>query len=435
MVASLRLYVLLAAGLVLFFLMYFHPIFQLVGLMYDLVLFVALVVDWQMTPSRKLLSAVRAVSDRLSIGRKNEVVLEIFNQGRSSLSMKVRDDSPVGLERDVQEFAFALAGNSKANLSYTLLPRSRGAYRFHKINLRYLSSLGLFWRTLGVDADRDVKVYSDLMALKELSLKLSQSSELGDLRTRKRGHGTDFASLREYVSGDDTRNVDWKATARRGRPVVRIYEVEQEQTLMVLVDAGRMMMSDLEGISRFDHALNAALALVLTGLHRNDQVGFGIFADKPLLYLPPRRGKAYMTRILEASCDVQPRMVEPDYTGALTFFASAQKSRSLMAVLTDLTDPTGSQTLLTGLSSLSPRHLPFCVTLRDRQIDQVAADRKLLQDGAIYRRAVATDLLVQRELAFSQLVRRGCMVLDCPPQELSEKIVDRYLEIKARGTL
>jgi uncharacterized protein (DUF58 family) len=201
------------------------------------------------------------------------------------------------------------------------------------------------------------------------------------------------------------------------------------------VDAGRMMMSDLEGLSRFDHALNAALSLVLTGLHRNDSVGFGVFADKPLLFMPPRRGKPYLTRILEACCDIKPKMVEPDYQGALSFFASAQKSRSLMVVLTDLTDPVGSQILLQGLSSLSPRHLPFCVTLRDRQIEKVAAINELTETETIYRKAVATDLIAQRELAFSHLQRRGCLVLDCPPQELTDKLVDRYLEIKQRGQL
>jgi len=435
MIASGRLYILLTLGVVLFFLMYINPMFQQVGFVYDAVLLLALALDFATTQSAKQLGATRAVADRLSIGRQNEVLIEVFNQGAAELEMRVRDDHPEEFESEVKEFDFKLKGNSRASLNYNLLPRNRGAYHFADINLRYQSRLGLFWRELKVKAGRDVKVYSDLVALKELSVKLSKSSELGDLRMRRRGHGTDFASLREYVSGDDVRNVDWKATARRDRPVVRVYEVEQEQCLMVLIDAGRMMVSDLEGLTRFEHALNAALSLVLTGLHRNDKVGFGIFADKPLLFMPPRRGKPYLTRILEASCNVKPRMVEPDYVGALSFFASAQKSRSLMVVLSDLTDPTGSQTLLTGLASLSPRHLPFCVTLVDRQIEQVANTRNLSVDEMIYKRAVATDLIAQRELAFSQLVRRGCLVLDCPPQELSEKLVNRYLDIKQRGQL
>lgn len=435
MIASWRLYLALAVGIVFFLLMYVDPRFKNAGLTYDVILLCLVVADYFMTPPKRLLSASRAFGDRLSLGRQNDVLIEVFNQGDSELTLRVRDDYPRLLESDVREFDFKLKGKSRAALNYNVLPRMRGAYSFGRINLRYLSRLGLFWREVRVAAEREVKVYSDLVALKELSVRLSHSSELGDLRMRKRGHGTDFASLREYVSGDDTRNVDWKATARRERPVVRVYEVEQEQTLMVLVDAGRMMVSDLEGLSRFDHALNAALSLVLTGLHRNDQVGFGIFADKPLLYMPPRRGKPYLTRILEASCDVKPRMVEPDYQGALAFFASAQKSRSLMVVLTDLTDPVGSQVLLAGLSSLAPRHLPFCVTLRDRQIERVAGTRELPDMESIYRRAVATDLISQRELAFSQLHRRGCLVLDCPPQELSNKLVDRYLEIKQRGQL
>jgi uncharacterized protein (DUF58 family) len=434
MSASRLLYFLLSGGIVLFLLAYLIPSLTTVGLIYDAALLAIVLVDYLISVPPHLVTASRAVPDRLSIGRNNDVLIEVYNQSAQPLVVRVRDEYPLGLLPDVREFAFALNANTRATLSYKILPRRRGAYTFSAINVRYRSRLGLLWKESRSRAERTVKVYSDLVALKELSVKLSKSSELGDLRMRKRGHGTDFASLREYVSGDDTRNIDWKATARRGRPVVRVYEVEQDQTLMVLVDAGRMMVSDLEGLTRFDHALNAGLSLALTGLYKGDQVGFAVFADKPLLFLPPRRGKAYLTRILDAVCDIQPRMVEPDYLGALSFYASAQKTRSLFVVLTDLTDPLGSQTLLNGMSSLSPRHLPFCVTLRDRQVEQVSAGRSL-EPELIFRRAVATDLISQRELAFSQLQRRGCLVLDCPPQELSEKLVDRYLEIKSRGRL
>lgn len=434
MVASSRLYILLASVAVLFTVAYFVPHLARFGVLADIVLLSVFVADVMITPRGDKVSATRAVSQRLSIGRKNEVRVEIFNSSNLPLQMKVRDDYPFQMESDANEFAFAVPAQGRALLAYNLTPRRRGLYEFNNINGAFSSRLGLFWRRVKLPAKRSVKVFSDLVALKELSIRLSQSSELGELRTRKRGQGTEFSTLREYVSGDDTRKIDWKATARRERPVLRVYEVEQEQTLMVLVDAGRMMVSDLEGLTRFDHALNAALALALTGLYKNDQVGFGIFADRPLLFMPPRRGKTYLSSIVEAVCSVEPRTVEPDYAGALSFFASAQKSRSLMVVLTDLIDVTASQTLLAGMASLSPRHLPFCVTLRDRQIEHVAQQTSF-SEQEIYRRAVATDLMTQRQLAFSQLQRRGCLVLDCPPQELSEKLVDRYLEIKARGRL
>ncbi len=434
MIASRLLYFLLILALVPMFFSWWWPAGKSVGIILDIAVVLAICADYLLTQPAHLLSGKRVLSDRLSIGRANEVSLGLKNHGGSSLHCMVRDDFPQSIESDTAEFSLALPAESQADLHYLLKPKQRGLYKFGDIHIRYLSFLGLFWRAVRLKAESEVKVFSDLKALQELSIKLSCSSELGEMHQRRRGRGTEFASLKEYTVGDDSRSIDWKGTARQDRPVVRIFEAEQEQNLLILVDAGRMMVSDLEGLSRFDHALNSALALALAGLSHNDQVGLGIFADKPRLYLPPRRGKGNLKRLLEASFDVKPAMVEPDYVGCLSYFASAQKGRSLMVVLTDLTDPAGSQTLLSGLANLAPRHLPFCVTLKDRQMDSIASEHKISTEQ-IYRRAVATDLISQRELALSVLTRRGCMVLDCPPQELSDKLIDKYLEIKARGRL
>ncbi len=446
MIFSKLTFQILVAALLLFLLAAWFPLAQTLAYTINLILLLLLLVDYQLTLRPHLLAATREVTDRLSIGRDNPVKIRLSNLSANPIRCLVRDDYPDEIAADVREFSFDLGGLGVSQLEYNLRPTRRGAYRFSDINIRYLSFLGLFWRQTKVQAPQSVKVYSDLRALYELSIKLSRSTELGELHQRKRGQGTDFSSLKEYTVGDDVKSIDWKATARRDRPVVRTYETEQEQRLVILVDGGRMMTSDLEGLTRFDHALNAALSLALTGLSYNDQVGLGIFADKPLVYLPPHRGKAYLKKLLDGCFDVEPRMVEPDYVGVLSYFASAQKGRCLMVVLTDLMDPTGSQALLAGLASLAPRHLPFCVTLKDRQIAKIAnsstisgADNHHFSVSEIkdisYKRAIATDLLWQRELALSVLQKRGCLILDCPPQELSSKLVDAYLEIKARARL
>lgn len=460
MTASARLYLILILVMVPFTAAAFLPdlasVLTKVGLAIDFLLLVAVIIEYQVTPGATTITASRKVDERLSIGRENKVTIEIGYQGQTPLKCEIKDDVPTGLATDLtgnnqvqnQIFTCQLQPNQTTGLTYTLQPRKRGAYKFGKLNVRYLSAFGLTWREIKFDLDKEVKVFSDLKALHELSVKLSHSSELGELHQKKRGQGTEFASLREYAVGDDSKAIDWNATARRDRPVVRTYETEQEQRLLILVDAGRMMVSDLDGLTRFDRALNAALCLALTGLTHNDQVGIGIFADKPLLYLPPKRGKLNMNRILEATFAVEPRMVEPDYAGILSYFASAQKGRSLMVVLTDLTDPTGSQALLSGLANLAPRHLPFCVTLKDREVVELAnsnaetlkkaelqSKKKSDTIEAIYKKAIAIDLLNQREIALSVLTRRGCLVLDCPPQDLSDKLVEKYLEIKARARL
>jgi uncharacterized protein (DUF58 family) len=447
MTATRKLYILLLMATLPLALSQWWPALRPSGIVIDAIILMLLIVDYQLTPRPWLITATRKVTDRLSIGRQNPVKLTILNQGNTAIKCYVKDDYPSNIESDVSQFQLQLPAAGLSNISYNLLPRRRGAYKFGKISIRYLSFLGLIWREVKVPSAHCVKVYSDLKALHDLSVKLSHSSELGELHQRKRGQGTDFSSLKEYTVGDDSKSIDWKATARRDRPVIRTYEAEQEQRLLILIDAGRMMVSELEGLTRFDHALNAALCLALTGLSHNDQVGLGVFADRPLTYLPPRRSKGYLRNILEATFDLEPRMVEPDYAGVLSYFASAQKGRSLIVVLSDLTDPTGSQSLLAGLASLSPRHLPFCVTLKDRQVTEVANQissnthlsgqiaKHTMSLDDIFRRAVATDLLTQRELALSVLTRRGCMVLDCPPQELSSKLVDGYLHIKARAKL
>src|SRR5579885_2696726 len=323
MIGSRLLYILLALGIVPFALGQVHPAMHTLGLAYDAVLLTLFCIDYQLTQRPSLIAASRLVDERLSIGRSNSVIINVTNNGAGKLQVKLRDDYPQDLESDTEEFEFQLNAQSVSTLEYRLTPRRRGAYRFGNITIRYLSFIGLFWRQHVVKSPQEVKVYSDLKTLYDLSIKLAQSTELGELHQRKRGQGTDFASLREYTSGDDTKAIDWKATARRDRPVVRTYEAEQEQRLLILLDAGRMMVSDLEGLTRFDHALNAALCLALTGLSHNDQVGIGAFADRPIMYLPPRRGKAYMRSILENTFSLEPKMLEPDYIGMLSYFASA----------------------------------------------------------------------------------------------------------------
>jgi uncharacterized protein (DUF58 family) len=439
MVFTARLYWVLIAVAGVMCLAPLSPVFLRFAQVADALILILFCLDFWLTQKTSFLTAKRALSDRLSIGRRNSVLLTVENNGAMALDCRLVDSFPDAIEASPEEFAFAIAPGALTQLEYFLTPRRRGAYEFGRTFIRYRSVFGLFSFERVIDNKQNVKVFSDIIALNELSIRLSRSNELGELHRNKRGQGTDFSSLKEYVVGDDNKKIDWKATARRDKPILRTYEVEQEQRLLVLVDAGRMMVSDLEGLTRFDHALNAALALVLTGLHHNDAVGIGIFADRPLLYMPPRRGKGYLQKILEATYNVQPSMVEPDYPTMLSYFASQQKGRALVVLLTDLTDPSGSEALLTGLVALRKRHLPMCVTLNDRQILSLSQPNPAVenQEKAVspFKRAVAIDLISQRSLALNVLQRQGCLVLDKPPQDLSTGLIDSYLDVKRRALI
>jgi uncharacterized protein (DUF58 family) len=222
---------------------------------------------------------------------------------------------------------------------------------------------------------------------------------------------------------------------------VRVLEPEREQTLIILLDRGRLMTARVQGLKRFDWGLNATLSLALAGLNRGDRVGIGVFDREVTTWIPPERGQHQLSKLIERLTPIQPVLLEPDYVGAVTKLVNQQTRRALVVLITDLVDITASAELLAALGRLTPRYLPFCVTLRDPQVDRLAHTPPVLEkqkQGAVaatYARAVALDLLAQRQVAFAQLKQRGVLVLDAPANQISEQLVDRYLQLKARNLL
>ncbi|MEB3181029.1 MAG: DUF58 domain-containing protein, partial [Nostocaceae cyanobacterium] len=257
---------------------------------------------------------------------------------------------------------------------------------------------------------------------------------------RQIGIGTEFAELRNYRTGDDLRLVDWKATARRmgthgaTPPLVRVLEPEQEQTLIVLLDRGRLMTAKVQGLQRFDWGLNATLSLALAGLNRGDRVGVGVFDRQMHTWIAPQRGQRHLSTLIDYLTPIQPVLLESDYVGSVTHVVQQQTRRALVVVITDLVDSTASAELLAALTKLAPRYLPFCVTLRDPQVDTLALAFSEEVTGA-YTRAVALDLIAQRQLAFAKLKQKGVLVLDAPANHISNQLVDRYLQLKAKNQL
>jgi uncharacterized protein (DUF58 family) len=145
-------------------------------------------------------------------------------------------------------------------------------------------------------------------------------------------------------------------------------EAEQEQTLLILLDRGRLMTAKVQGLQRFDWGLNATLSLALAGLHRGDRVGVGVFDRQMHTWIPPERGQHHLGNLIDRLTPIQPVLLESDYLGAVTNVVRQQTRRALVVVITDLVDVTASAELLAALSKLAPRYLPFCVTLRDPKL-------------------------------------------------------------------
>lgn len=408
------------------------------ALIFDAILLILMVVDeFRARPHR--VTITRSPLGRLSIGRDNTVTLT-FESGDRPVQLLIRDHYPTEFGGLSAPLAVALPQNSIQELTYTVHPTHRGEFAWGDIQVRQLGQWGLTWMNWQIPQSVKVAVYPDLMNLRSLTIRLTLQNT-GTMKQGKRmGIGTEFAELREYRMGDDPRLIDWKATARRAAATlapplqVRVLEPEQEQTLIILLDRGRLMTAQVQGLKRFDWGLNATLALALAGLHRGDKVGVGVFDREIVTWIAPERGNHQLPKLIDRLTPIQPTLLEPDYVGAVTRLVNQQSRRALVVLITDLVDATASAELLGALGRLVPRYLPFCVTLRDPQVDAIAHSPSLtVADG--YNRAVALDLLAQRQVAFAQLKQKGVLVLDAPANQISNQLVDRYLQLKARNQL
>lgn len=398
-------------------------------LLYDLlVLAIAMLDAARVSP----VDVRRDLPERLSVGRENPVVLHVAPPEQAAIVL-LRDGYPSEFAVSSAEFRVAIAAGHGQDLLYAARPSRRGEFAWGALSLRQLGPWGLAWRGCTRAGTATARVYPNLLALRELSIRLALEGT-GTLRRRRLGAGTEFAELRDYRQGDDLRQLDWKATARRSTPIVRVLEPEREQTLVILLDAGRSMTARVQGLQRFDWAVNAALSLSTAAIQRGDRVGLSLFAGEVRQWLAPERGQPHLAALIERLASVQPILAEPDYAGAVSHLVRQQMRRALVVFLTDIVDELASEELLGAMLRLRPRYLPFCVALRDPEVDRLARPASDTV-AAGYERAVALDLLAQREAVMAHLKQRGVLVLDAPANGISDRLVERYLQVKAKNLL
>ncbi len=318
--------------------------------------------------------------------------------------------------------------------------RARGRVELGPVALRVEGALGLVDRVLRPEPGgaRELAVAPSVAGIRRYRLLALQRRlrDVGVRQLRRRGQGTSFASLRDYAVGDDPRHVDWKATARRGKTIVREFTVEQGQSVILAVDAGRMMTQlAADGQSRFEHALTAALMLADVAQNSGDHVGLLVFDDEVRVWLPSAKGVTALSRLREALVSVQPTMVEPDYAGAFRTLATRHRKRALVVIFTDVVDERASQALLAHTARGAARHLPLVVAMHNHALTAAALPLSHSTPDALYAAAAAEELVGAREAALQRMRRSGVNVVDVSPTQMAAAVVNRYLELKGRQAL
>jgi uncharacterized protein (DUF58 family) len=436
-VFSKLFYVLLVAGFVPLSLSWPRPGLRVATLVYDGALLLVAFVDSRVSRWPAGVSIERVFGSRFAVGAETEVRVKVLNNSRRAVTLILKDEYPPEMKlTNLREGQMRVKPQTTAMLVYTLTPPKRGRFEFGLTAVRYLSRLGLVWNQTRMGQPVSVKVYPNMRRAREAELKAlgARSLVASHRKASWRGEGREFESLRDYVRGDELRHIAWTATARRGKITTRQYQIERDQTIVIALDAGRLMTARIERETKLDLAIHAALALMSAAARGGDNAGLVVFGRHIKTYIPPKRGVEHIEATLEALHAIEPEMIEPSYARAFQFIAANCKRRALVVVLTDLVDEEGSRELLTSLKLLRPRHLPLVVTIGDRDLKAVVRDAPT-DAHDLFTQSVAEEIIHQREAALRLVESQGGLALDVTATALTPALLETYLRVKERGLL
>ncbi|PZR07889.1 MAG: DUF58 domain-containing protein [Archangium gephyra] len=401
---------------------------------FDVVLLAIAAADFAVARKTQL-KVWREMPVRFQVGVAAPIAIHLVNPGRA-VNIELRDDSPLEFESSPEQLSLSLAGATRGRVTYTTTPSKRGRFEFGDLHVRVRGPLGFTWHERVIPAATSVSVFPDMRGASRLLLSDAALDfvNLGLRQLRRDGRGSEFARLRDYAQGDSVRDVDWKATARRGKPVTRVMESERSQTVLIGVDAGRSMAARVDGLTKLDHAVNAALFLAFVAVRNGDRVGLVVFADGIKTYLAPANGRLQYRKIVDALYTAKPHLTYVDYLALFKELNVRLVKRSLLCVFTDFIDEDQAQTMVDPMRRLAKRHVPLCLSVKDAALGELLSTPPKDPELA-YQHAVASELLLEREAMKRKVGQDGVTVVDVEADQLSLAAVNRYLEIKARGTL
>jgi len=402
----------------------------------DAVLVLVAVLDWVRTPDPRRLEVRRELPGAVSIGTEAQVVWVVTNPGRRPVTVALADGLAPSLAAGTRRAQLRVPAGGRARASTTICPRRRGRFEISEVVLRVPGPLGLAARQRRVTQNSVLAVHPRYRSAAEAELRINRARllEVGLRSAAGRGTGTEFDSLREYSVDDEARRIDWAATARSPRAIVRTYRAERSQRVVCLLDNGRTMAANVDGVARSEHAMDAVMMLTHVAGRLGDRVGLLAFDRQVRSTVSPRPGAGQLARVAEALYQLHPVLAESDYREAFRQTLARSRRRSLLVVCTELAEQAFAETLLPALPLVSRHHLVVVAAVADPAVLGWAAAVPGDAGGA-YRKAAAVAALAERRRLAARLRALGTTVVDAPPGELAPRLADAYLRVKATGRL
>ncbi|MEW1635883.1 DUF58 domain-containing protein [Streptomyces sp. NPDC093801] len=399
----------------------------------------ACAVDYALAAPVRTLRLARSGDTSVRLGESADVHLTLTNPGTRRLRARVRDAWPpsswqAGTETAASRHEVTVPAGERRRLTTRLRPTRRGDRRADRVTIRSYGPLGLLTRQGSHTVPWTVRVLPPFTSRKHLPSRLARLRELdGRTSVLTRGEGTEFDSLRDYVPGDDTRSIDWRATARRQGVAVRTWRPERDRHILICLDTGRTSAGRVGDAPRLDSAMDAALLLAALATRAGDRVDLLAHDRRTRALVQGRAAADVLPAFVTTMAGLEPELVETDSRTLVSTILRSAPRRSLVVLLTSLDAAPVEEGLLPLLPRLTQRHTVVVASVADPHIASMAASRGSVD--AVYEAAAATQTQSQRRRTADQLSRHGVHVVDATPDALAPSLADTYLALKAAGRL
>lgn len=415
-------------------------------LLLDGALLAVAAIDWWAAPRPAALAVERELPGVIGLDGTGEVRWRVRNPTSRRARLRLADDLPPSLRATTRRVALDVPAGGSAVAAAALNPSRRGRFALRQVVLRVDGPLRLAARQARRPLPALLRVYPPFRSRREAELRLTRARilEVGLRAAQGRGGGTEFDSLREYTVDDEFRRIDWAATARAAKPIVRTYRAERNQSVLSLLDTGRIMAGHVAApptpaapawnVPRLDHAMDAVMMLTAVSTRLGDRAGLVAFADTVRSVVAPGHTRDQLGRVTEAMYDLDPALAESDYRGAFAATLARFRRRALLVVFTELAEQALAETLVPALPLVVRDHVVLVASVRDPEVDRWAAATPL-EAATAYRKAAAVETLASRRRTVAALRGLGAVVVDEPPGRLAPRLADAYLKVKATGRL
>lgn len=378
----------------------------------------------------------RKTPEKFSNGDDNEVFLSIENGYGFTCSIKVIDEIPFQFQkRDFQINRKIKAGTTK-QLKYFLRPTERGVYTFGALNIYASSPIGLVAKRYRFSVANSLPNYPSYLQLKKYELMAFSNNlvQYGMKKVRRIGQTMEFEQIKEYVQGDNIKNINWKATAKKNALMINQYQDEKSQNVYIIIDKGRVMQMPFNGLSLLDYSINSALALANIIIKKQDKAGLLTFAKRTENWVKADKRSGQMQLLLENLYQIKTNFIESDYSRLYADVKRNIKQRSLLLLFTNFETLDGLNRQLPYLKGLAKNHKIIVLFFKNTEVEDFKI-KKAETVQEIYDKTIAEKLSFEKRLIVNELRKYGISTVLTKPENLTLESINKYIEIKAKGVL